>query len=133
VKPLRTAPNERALKITDAASPERMAFRSALVKEPKRFRYVREKLYQAVDALIGDGDLGIRLAHANLCLSQLTAYESTVPEFVVLLKPILLALQPNLDDPTAKVRINPVGLRSLGDKLARRIFELHIEAMGGLR
>ena len=105
----------------------------ALLKEPKRFGYVREKLYEGVYALIGDGSLGIRLAYANLCLSQLTAYESTVPEFVVLLEPILLALQPNLDDPTAKVRINPVGLRSLGDKLARRIFELYIEATGGLR
>jgi hypothetical protein len=105
----------------------------ALLNEPKRFGYVRQKLYGAVYALIGDGSLGIRLAYANLCLSELTAYESTVSEFVVLLKPILKALQPNLDDPTSRVRINPVKLRGLGDKLAHRILELYTEAMGGLR
>ena len=61
------------------------------------------------------------------------ADESTVPEFVVLLKPLLKALQPNLDDPTSRVRINPVKLRGLGDKLAHRIFELYADAIGGLR
>jgi hypothetical protein len=105
----------------------------ALLMEPERFAYVRQKLYEAVYVLVGDGKLGIRLAYANRCLLQLTAYKKTVPEFVALLEPILLALQPNVTDPTSKVRINPVGLRGLGDKLANRIFELYTEAMGGLR
>jgi hypothetical protein len=73
----------------------------------------------------------MRLAYAHQYLAQLSGHELPA-ELTRLLEPIMEALQPDANDSTAAHRINPVRLRRLGEKLARRIFELHMDAIGGL-
>jgi hypothetical protein len=125
---LRSRAAALALRVTDDESPEREALRAAVIRKPRRFDYARKKLYEAVNVLVGDGSIGLRLAYANQCLPR----TNLPPELAALLDPIKAALRPNEDDPTANRRINPVPLRSRGGELAQRIFELYLDLRGGI-
>jgi hypothetical protein len=127
----RSRATARALKITVPDGPQRQAFRASLLREPNRYAYARQKLFEAVNVLVGGGSLGMRLAYAHQYLAHLSGHELPT-ELTCLLEPIREALQPDATDPTAAYRVNPVRLRQRGEKLARRIFELHMDAVGGL-
>jgi hypothetical protein len=99
-----------------------------VAKEPTRYDYARQKLFEAVGVLVEGRGMGKRLAHASTYLVELRADAPT--ELDCLLEPIIEALQPDKDDPAAAFRTKALALRSQGNKLARRIFELYLDVVG---
>lgn len=91
---------------------------------------LKQKLYEAVHALVGDGELDTRLTFAAMSLAQLL--ESDIPDQF---RNDVAALRHRLEQ-TPLSSAHGYTARQISDEeareVARRIFDLFTEVMGGL-
>jgi hypothetical protein len=99
------------------------------------YDYAREKLWQAVDGLVGDGSIQDRLASAAMILTRLHRPDEDIPkELREEFKAVMHALtketaqgnEGNIVATTRKLSSEE------GAKLAHRIFSLYVQLRGGI-